>query len=239
MHNEGRAGALADGIVVTPSHNPPEDGGFKYNPPDGGPAGSQITAAIQDRANELLGGGLRGGPPGPVRPGAGGGGPVRLPRPSTSTSCPRSWTWTAIQAAGVRIGADPLGGASVAYWGEIADRYGLDLTVVNPVVDATFRFMTLDWDGKIRMDCSSPYAMASLIGRRDEFAIATGNDTDADRHGIVTPDGGPAQPQPLPRRRDRLPVPAPGRLARRRRGRQDHGQLRASSTGSPRRPAAA
>ena len=193
MHNEGRAGSPADGIVVTPSHNPPEDGGFKYNPPDGGPAGSQITAAIQDRANELLRGGLRG---------------VRRVRYARARPAAGSYDFLgqyvaglpavvdldAVRAAEVRIGADPLGGASVAYWGEIADRFGLDLTVVNPVVDATFRFMTLDWDGKIRMDCSSPDAMASLIGRRGEFAIATGNDTDADRHGIVTPDAGLLNP---------------------------------------------
>ena len=193
MHNEGRAGGLADGIVVTPSHNPPEDGGFKYNPPDGGPAASQITAEIQDRANELLRGGLR-----EVRR-------VRYARAREAAGqydflgryvdgLPAVVDLDRVRAAGVRIGADPLGGASVAYWGEIADRFGLDLAVVNPVVDATFRFMTLDWDGKIRMDCSSPYAMASLIKRRDEFAIATGNDTDADRHGIVTPDAGLLNP---------------------------------------------
>jgi phosphoglucomutase len=192
-HNEGRADGVADGIVVTPSHNPPEDGGFKYNPPDGGPAASQITAAIQDRANDLLGGGLR-----EVRR-------VRYDRARAAAGpydflgryvdgLPAAVDLDRVKAAGVRIGADPLGGASVAYWGEIAGRFGLDLTVVNPVVDATFRFMTLDWDGKIRMDCSSPYAMASLIGRRDEFAIATGNDTDADRHGIVTPDEGLLNP---------------------------------------------
>jgi phosphoglucomutase len=193
VHNEGRAGSLADGIVVTPSHNPPDDGGFKYNPPDGGPAGSTITTAIQDRANELLRGGLR---------------EVRRVRYAEARrvagrhdflgqyvdGLPAVVDLDAVRAAGVRIGADPLGGASVAYWGEIADRFGLDLTVVNPVVDATFRFMTLDWDGKIRMDCSSPYAMASLIKRRDEFTIATGNDTDADRHGIVTPDAGLLNP---------------------------------------------
>jgi phosphoglucomutase len=193
MHNNGRAGGLADGIVVTPSHNPPEDGGFKYNPPDGGPAASQITAAIQDRANELLRGGLR---------------EVRRVRYARARAAAGSYDFLgrytgglpavvdldAVREAGVRIGADPLGGASVAYWGEIAARFGLDLTVVNPVVDATFRFMTLDWDGRIRMDCSSPFAMASLIGRRDEFAIATGNDTDADRHGIVTPDAGLLNP---------------------------------------------
>jgi phosphoglucomutase len=193
MHNEGRADGLADGIVVTPSHNPPEDGGFKYNPPDGGPAGSQITTAIQGRANELLRGGLRG---------------VRRIRYAQVRSAAGAYDFLgrylaelpavvdldAVRAAGMRIGADPLGGASVAYWGELADRFGLDLTVVNPVVDATFRFMTLDWDGRIRMDCSSPDAMASLIGRRREFTIATGNDTDADRHGIVTPDAGLLNP---------------------------------------------
>ena len=193
MHNEGRADGLADGIVVTPSHNPPEDGGFKYNPPDGGPAGSQITTAIQGRANELLRGGLRG---------------VRRIRYAQARSAAGAYDFLgrylaelpavvdldAVRAAGMRIGADPLGGASVAYWGELADRFGLDLTVVNPVVDATFRFMTLDWDGRIRMDCSSPDAMASLIGRRREFTIATGNDTDADRHGIVTPDAGLLNP---------------------------------------------
>ena len=193
MHNEGRADGLADGIVVTPSHNPPEDGGFKYNPPDGGPAGSQITTAIQGRANEVLRGGLRG---------------VRRIRYAQARSAAGAYDFLgrylaelpavvdldAVRASGIRIGADPLGGASVAYWGELADRFGLDLTVVNPVVDATFRFMTLDWDGRIRMDCSSPDAMASLIGRRGEFTIATGNDTDADRHGIVTPDAGLLNP---------------------------------------------
>jgi phosphoglucomutase len=192
-YNGGRDGGLADGIVVTPSHNPPEDGGFKYNPPDGGPAAAQITSVIQDRANELLTDGLK-----QVRR-------VRYARARAAAGrhdflgayvadLPTVVDLDAVRAAGVRIGADPLGGASVAYWGEIADRFGLDLTVVNPVVDATFRFMTLDWDGRIRMDCSSPYAMASLIGRRSEFAIATGNDTDADRHGIVTPDAGLLNP---------------------------------------------
>ena len=194
-HNEGRTAGLADGIVVTPSHNPPEDGGFKYNPPDGGPAGSQITSVIQDRANELLSGGLR-----QVRR-------ISYARARSATSgdafdfldayldeLPTVVDLDAIRDAGVRIGADPLGGASVAYWAEIADRFGLDLTVVNPVVDATFGFMTLDWEGRIRMDCSSPYAMASLIARRTEFTIATGNDTDSDRHGIVTPDAGLLDP---------------------------------------------
>ena len=193
IYNGGRDAGLADGIVVTPSHNPPEDGGFKYNPPDGGPAAAQITSVIQDRANELLTDGLK-----QVRR-------IRYARARAESGrhdflgayvadLPTVVDLDAVRAAGVRIGADPLGGASVAYWGEIADRFGLDLTVVNPVVDATFRFMTLDWDGRIRMDCSSPYAMASLIGRRSEFAIATGNDTDADRHGIVTPDAGLLNP---------------------------------------------
>ena len=186
---------LADGIVVTPSHNPPADGGFKYNPPDGGPAGTDITKEIQDRANELLSDGLRG-----VR---------RVPyaraaaADTTGTfdflgsyvaALDRVVDLAAIRTAGIRIGADPLGGASVAYWGEIGERYALDLTVVNPEVDPTFRFMTLDWDGKIRMDCSSPFAMASLIRRQHEFTIATGNDTDSDRHGIVTPDAGLLNP---------------------------------------------
>jgi phosphoglucomutase len=192
-HNAGGAGGRADGIVVTPSHNPPEDGGFKYNPPDGGPAGTEITGQIQRRANELLAGGLR-----EVKRI-----PIARARAQTGRydflgayvgELPAVVDRDAIKAAGVRIGADPLGGASVAYWGEIASHYGLDLTVVNPHVDPTFRFMTLDWDGRIRMDCSSPSAMASLIGRRTDFAIATGNDTDADRHGIVTPDAGLMNP---------------------------------------------
>ena len=193
-HN-AEGGSRADGIVVTPSHNPPADGGFKYNPPDGGPAGTDVTKGIQDRANELLRDGLRG-----VR---------RIPyaravaADTTGTfdflgryvaALDRAVDLAAISGAGIRIGADPLGGASVAYWGEIGEYYGLDLVVVNPEVDPTFRFMTLDWDGKIRMDCSSPYAMASLIRRQHEFTIATGNDTDSDRHGIVTPDGGLLNP---------------------------------------------
>jgi phosphoglucomutase len=189
--NASGPGPRADGIVVTPSHNPPPDGGFKYNPPDGGPAGTDITRQIQDRANELLADGLKG-----VR---------RVPYARVRaekfdfldgyvSALGQVVDMAAIAAAGVRIGADPLGGASVAYWAEIGERYGLDLTVVNPAVDATFRFMTLDWDGKIRMDCSSPYAMASLIGRQHEFTVATGNDTDSDRHGIVTPDAGLLNP---------------------------------------------
>jgi phosphoglucomutase len=194
-HNAAARGGQADGIVVTPSHNPPSDGGFKYNPPDGGPAGTDVTREIQDRANGLLADGLSG-----VR---------RIPY-ARAVAADTTGTFdflgayvaaleavidmTAIRDAGIRIGADPLGGASVAYWGQIGERYGLDLTVVNPGVDQTFRFMTLDWDGKIRMDCSSPYAMASLIQRQHEFTIATGNDTDSDRHGIVTPDAGLLNP---------------------------------------------
>jgi phosphoglucomutase len=192
-YNDDRSAGLADGIVITPSHNPPEDGGFKYNPPDGGPASAEITSAIQSRANELLLGGL-----GEVRRI-----PVARARQAVGrfdflgeyvAALPFVIDMAAIRAARVRIGADPLGGASVAYWGEIAERYELELTVVNPVVDPTFRFMTLDWDGRIRMDCSSPSAMASLIGRRNDFTVATGNDTDADRHGIVTPDAGLMNP---------------------------------------------
>jgi phosphoglucomutase len=194
-HNAAAAGPRADGIVVTPSHNPPPDGGFKYNPPDGGPAGTEITSQIQDRANALLADGLAG-----VRR-------IGYERAIAADTTGRFDFLAAyvsaldqvidldlIRAAGVRIGADPLGGASVAYWGEIASHYRLDLTVVNTEVDPTFRFMTLDYDGKIRMDCSSPYAMSSLIARQHEFAIATGNDTDADRHGIVTGDAGLLNP---------------------------------------------
>ena len=186
-------GPRADGIVVTPSHNPPPDGGFKYNPPDGGPAGTDITRQIQDRANELLADGLKGVRRVPYARAASAAGKFDF-LGSYVAALGQVVDMAAIKAAGVRIGADPLGGASVAYWGEIGERYGLDLTVVNPVVDATFRFMTLDWDGKIRMDCSSPSAMAALIGRQHEFTVATGNDTDADRHGIVTPDAGLLNP---------------------------------------------
>ncbi|MGW7417657.1 phosphoglucomutase (alpha-D-glucose-1,6-bisphosphate-dependent) [Streptomyces sp. NPDC054863] len=194
-YNKGRTNGLADGVVVTPSHNPPADGGFKYNPPNGGPAASDATGWIQDRANELIADGLKG-----VR---------RIPYARALTAAttgrhdflgtyvadlPAVLDLDAVRAAGVRIGADPLGGASVAYWGRIAEQHRIDLTVVNPLTDPTWRFMTLDWDAKIRMDCSSPYAMASLIEQRDRFQIATGNDADADRHGIVTPDGGLMNP---------------------------------------------
>ena len=181
---------LADGIVVTPSHNPPSDGGFKYNPPHGGPADTDATSVIAARANELMRGGLT-----DVRRVADISGAGRYDfLASYVDDLPAVVDLVAIRDAGVRIGADPLGGASVAYWAAMAERHKLDLTVVNPEVDPTWRFMTLDWDEKIRMDCSSPYAMASLIDRRDEYAIATGNDADADRHGIVTPDGGLMNP---------------------------------------------
>jgi len=190
-HNRGRTTGLADGIVITPSHNPPRDGGFKYNPPDGGPAGSEITGAVQDAANAYLRDALRGVRRIPL---------ARARRADTTGTYDFLGTYVddletvldldAVRAAGVRIGADPLGGASVDYWGHIADRHRLDLTVIDPQVDPTWRTMTLDWDGKIRMDCSSPYAMASLITGKDAFQVSTGNDADADRHGIVTPDAG-------------------------------------------------
>ena len=194
--NRGRDADLADGIVVTPSHNPPRDGGFKYNPPNGGPADTDATSAIARRANEILRGGLT-----DVR---------RMPLArargtaqrhdyldSYVADLPNVVDLHAIRAEGIRIGADPLGGASVDYWGAIAERHNLNLTVVNPLVDATWRFMTLDTDGKIRMDCSSPNAMAGLIRSLDggaDYQIATGNDADSDRHGIVTPDGGLMNP---------------------------------------------
>ena len=185
----------ADGIVITPSHNPPGDGGFKYNPPHGGPADSDATNWVAARANELLEDGLRG-----VR---------RMPIARARTAegigsydflqhyvedLPSVLDLDAIRSSGLHIGADPMGGASVDYWGAIGERHHLNLTVVNPTVDPQWAFMTLDWDEKIRMDCSSPSAMASLIGRASEFDIATGNDADADRHGIVTPDAGLMNP---------------------------------------------
>ncbi|PJI86756.1 phosphoglucomutase (alpha-D-glucose-1,6-bisphosphate-dependent) [Luteimicrobium subarcticum] len=193
---------LADGIVVTPSHNPPRDGGFKYNPPHGGPAGSEATGWIADRANEILRSGVDQVKRVPLS--------VALSVPSTQKhdyltayvdDLRNVVDMEAIREAGVRIGADPLGGASVEYWAAIGETYGLDLTVVNPEVDPAWSFMTLDWDGKIRMDCSSPYAMASLRHRMEPdaegktpFDLATGNDADSDRHGIVTPDAGLMNP---------------------------------------------
>ena len=196
-HNASRGSTqgLADGIVITPSHNPPSDGGFKYNPPHGGPAGSSVTAWIENRANELLEAGWE-----------------RIPRQAFQRAFHLDETLnfdftssyvddlekvidvTAIRDSGLHIGADPMGGAAADYWPIIADRLDLNIDVVNAEVDPTWSFMTLDWDGKIRMDCSSPHAMASLIGNRNRFDIATGNDADADRHGIVTPDAGLMNP---------------------------------------------
>ncbi|SMG18135.1 phosphoglucomutase (alpha-D-glucose-1,6-bisphosphate-dependent) [Agreia pratensis] len=179
----------ADGIVVTPSHNPPADGGFKYNPPHGGPADSDATGWIANRANELLADGLRG---------------VKRAEPSAVETYDFMNNYVndlgtiidmeAIKKSGIRIGADPLGGASVYYWQAIRERYGIDLTVVNPLVDPQWGFMTLDWDGKIRMDPSSPSAMASVLAHQHDYDLLTGNDADADRHGIVTPDGGLMNP---------------------------------------------
>jgi phosphoglucomutase len=194
-NNRARRGRLADGIVITPSHNPPADGGFKYNPPHGGPAEASVTSAIQVRANALLR-----APGGAIR---------RLPFAKATRArtthqvdfvgpyvddLANAIDMDAIRSAGLRLGVDPLGGAALHYWQPIADRYGLDITVTNPAVDPTFRFMTLDHDGQIRMDCSSPYAMAGLIGLKDRFDLAFGNDPDSDRHGIVTRSAGLMNP---------------------------------------------
>jgi len=194
-YNRNRTSGLADGVVMTPSHNPPEDGGFKYNPPNGGPADTDITTAIERAANAFLEDGLRG-----------------LQRISYhrahKAACVHRHDYIgpyvadlvnvidmeAIRASGVKIGIDPLGGAGVHFWQPIIERYGIAATIVSDTVDPTFRFMTVDWDGKIRMDCSSPYAMARLIGMRDTFDVAFANDTDADRHGIVTRSNGLMNP---------------------------------------------
>src|SRR5205814_1979188 len=195
VYNRNRKEHLADGILITPSHNPPEDGGFKYNPPNGGPADTDATGWIQDRANQLLR--------------AGNAGVRRVPFASAlkaATTHEDDYVlpyvndlrhvidMDAVRGAGLRLGVDPLGGASVPYWGPIRDVYRLDLTVVNPKVDPAFAFMTVDHDGKIRMDCSSPYAMASLVRLKDRYRVAFGNDPDADRHGIVTPSVGLLNP---------------------------------------------
>jgi phosphoglucomutase len=194
-YNRGRNAGLADGVVITPSHNPPDDGGFKYNPPEGGPADTVTTQAIQDRANEILQEGLKAVKRWSL---------ARAMKADTTHEYDYITPYVedlrtvidipAIARAGLKIGVDPMGGASVAYWRPLAERYGLNIEIVNPYVDPTFSFMTVDWDGKIRMDCSSPYAMASLIGLKDRFDIAFGNDVDCDRHGIVTPSAGLMNP---------------------------------------------
>jgi phosphoglucomutase len=194
-YNKGRSRGLADGVVITPSHNPPDDGGFKYNPPNGGPADTDITSVIERAANGFLEDGLRG-----VKR-------ISYDHARKSSSVHRHdyigpyvadlaavVDMEAIRSSGVKIGIDPLGGAAVRYWQPIIERYGIAATVVSDAVDPTFRFMTVDWDGKIRMDCSSPYAMARLIGLRDQFEVAFANDTDADRHGIVTRSNGLMNP---------------------------------------------
>ena len=195
VHNRGRNADLADGIVVTPSHNPPSDGGFKYNPPGGGPADTDVTGWIQDRANELLRHRntevKRWFFESALKATTTRKGDFMLPYVK---DLPAVIDMDAIRSAGLKIGIDPLGGAAVHYWAPIQEQYGLNLTVVNPRVDPTFRFMTVDYDGKIRMDCSSPYAMAGLAKLKDQFDIAFGNDCDADRHGIVTPSMGLMNP---------------------------------------------
>ena len=195
VYNRGRESGLADGIVVTPSHNPPDNGGFKYNPPNGGPADTDVTGWVQNRANTLLESGLR-----EVK---------RMPfaqaRAAASThehdyreayvdDLANVIDFEAIRAAGVRMGVDPLGGAGVHYWAPIAERYGIDMTLVSDVVDPQFAFMTLDWDGKIRMDPSSSYAMQRLIGLKDKYDVAFACDTDHDRHGVVTRSSGLMEP---------------------------------------------
>jgi phosphoglucomutase len=194
-YNKGRSTGLADGVVITPSHNPPDDGGYKYNPPHGGPADTDVTGVVEKNANRYIEAGLKG--------------VARMPydraRKAATThlydyvtpyvaDLGNTVDLALIKSAGVRIGIDPLGGAAVHYWQPIIARYGINAAVVNKAVDPTFRFMTADWDGKIRMDCSSPYAMASLIGMRDRFDVAFANDTDADRHGIVTRSNGLMNP---------------------------------------------
>lgn len=194
-YNRGRSTGLADGIVITPSHNPPEDGGFKYNPPNGGPADTSATKAIENRANDLMASGFATIPRTPFARALSGGTTHRYDYVSAYVDdLPLIVDVEAIRGAGLRLGVDPLGGAGVAYWGAMNERLKLGLEIVNPYVDPTFRFMSLDWDGKIRMDCSSPYAMASLIALKDRFDIAFASDTDHDRHGIVTRSSGLMNP---------------------------------------------
>ena len=224
-YNRGRKTGLADGIVITPSHNPPHDGGFKYNPPHGGPAEPAITDWIEAKANEFLESRLRG--------------VNRIPyekalRASTThrhdyldayvNDLGNVIDMEVIRGAKIHLGVDPLGGAGVHYWGPIAERYGLNLTVVNEAVDPTFRFMTVDWDGQIRMDPSSPYAMQRLIGLKDQFDIAFACDTDHDRHGIVTKSAGLLPPNHYLSVAILLPLPAPAEMAQGRGGRQDAGE---------------
>jgi len=194
-HNRGRSEGLADGIVVTPSHNPPDSGGFKYNPPTGGPAESKITTQIEKEANLLLAAGLRGVSRMPYERALAAPNIRRFDfRGAYVNALGEVLDMDVLRGSKLRVGVDPLGGASAEYWGPIADRYGLQLDVVNPVVDPTFSFMTVDWDGAIRMDPSSPYAMARLVGLRDRYDLAFANDPDADRHGVVSRSAGLLNP---------------------------------------------
>ncbi len=195
VHNRGRRDRLADGIVITPSHNPPEDGGFKYNPPNGGPADTDVTRGIQDRANALLAAGNAGVKR--TTTAAAAAAPTTRPEDMVApyvADLPNVIDIDAIRGANLSIGVDPLGGASLPYWRAIAATHGLNITIVNDRIDPTFGFMTLDHDGRIRMDCSSPYAMAGLVALKDRFEVAVGNDPDSDRHGIVTASSGLMNP---------------------------------------------